>query len=322
MAPRQETIIVRRARAGKQHGAHGGAWKVAFADFTLAMMALFLVLWIMQVADQKERETVVKYLNGELYPSGDINPFDLRNIPSLIDLQGQPSVQQPVVPTPASGDEMRGPALRTHVPEGKWQPKAGMGPKLNAIIPGEFATQVQLEVLARQIQRVVDQAGMGKNVQLAAVPQGIRIRIHDNNEQSMFKVGQAQMRPYFEDLLLALAPVLQQVKNQLIISGHTDSLPYVGRSYTNWELSSERALIARQTIEFGGVRQGQILQVNRMADRVPFIDNEPFNPANRRVEILILTKEASEQIQSLAGGKALFEANEAARFNQPRDRYQ
>ncbi len=100
MAPRQETIIVRRARAGKQHGAHGGAWKVAFADFTLAMMALFLVLWIMQVADQKERETVVKYLNGELYPSGDINPFDLRNIPSLIDLQGQPSVQQPVVPTP------------------------------------------------------------------------------------------------------------------------------------------------------------------------------------------------------------------------------
>lgn len=96
MASKSQEIVIRRVRANKKHAAHGGAWKVAFADFTLAMMAFFMVLWIMQVADQKERETVVKYLNGELYPSGDINPFDLRNIPSIIDLEGQPAMQQPV----------------------------------------------------------------------------------------------------------------------------------------------------------------------------------------------------------------------------------
>ena len=322
MASKSQEIVIRRVRANKKHAAHGGAWKVAFADFTLAMMAFFMVLWIMQVADQKERETVVKYLNGELYPSGDINPFDLRNIPSIIDLEGQPAMQQPVVPSPAHGDEMRGPESRARIPEGKWQARAGMGPKLNAVIPGEYATQAQLEVLARQIRQVVEKAGMGKNVQLDAVPQGIRIRIHDNSEQSMFKVGQAQMRPYFEDLLLALAPLLQQVKNKLTLSGHTDSLPYVGRRYTNWELSSERALIARQTIEFGGVRSDQILQVSGMADKVPFVGEDPYNPANRRVEILILTKEASAQLQSLAGGQELSQASDVASFNQPRDRYQ
>lgn len=321
MAAPTDPIIIRKKPRGTKSATHGGAWKVAFADFTLAMMALFMVLWIIQVADQKEREMVVQYINGDLFSAGEMNPFDISNSPSLIDLQGNMQVQPGAIPTNHAGTDRAGASMHVRVPEGEKQTKAGLGPELNSLVPGEFATQAQLELLARELNQVVEQAQMGANVALQVLPQGIRILIHDSEKQAMFKLGQAQMQPYFEDLLMALAPLLGQVRNGLTVSGHTDALPYVGRNYTNWELSADRALIARQTLEYSGVHPTQLLQVNGMADKVPLIAEDPYHAKNRRIEIMVLTREAAAQLTSLITGQMLPQAVQAADHNQPRARY-
>ncbi|BDM62700.1 chemotaxis protein LafU [Shewanella sp. NFH-SH190041] len=321
MAPRNEPIIIKKRPRGKKHAAHGGAWKVAFADFTLAMMALFMVLWIMQVADPKERKIVVQYMNGGILSVGQMNPFDIANNPSLLDLEGHARATQTPSNTPQNGVARAGNSMFSQIPEGSQAAMAGQGTDLKTLIPGTFANQAQLEVLAKQINKAVKNAHMGANVSLQIVPQGIRIRIHDSKRKAMFKVGQAQMQPYFQDLLLALAPLLHQVKNQLIISGHTDALPYVGHRYSNWDLSAARALVARRTLQFGGVTSNQVLEVNGMADRVPAVPSAPDSPENRRIEILVLTKQASDQLSSMLSGSIVPKAEKIAAANQPIARY-
>ncbi|MBB1268404.1 flagellar motor protein MotB [Shewanella sp. SR44-3] len=330
MLHKNEPIIIKRGRRNKRSASHGGAWKVAFADFTLAMMALFMVLWIMQIADQDERSQIVQYLRGEMYASGAMNPFDVAQSSSIIDFEGSPAIQQAIVTSSGSGPERAGPAMHNNIPAGEEEPNAGQGPELNAMVPGQYDTQAQLVVLARELNRVVQQSSMADNIAVTLVPQGIRILIHDNIDRFMFTRGSAQMQAYFEDLLLALGPVLGQVTNAMVISGHTDSTPYAGTEFTNWELSSKRALLARRVLEFGGVKRNQVIQVTGMADQVAYIPQEPAAAANRRIEVLILTSTTEQLIRDMVGvpaehldaGVNLQDAKLQAELNQPRVRYQ
>ncbi|MCL1126501.1 flagellar motor protein MotB [Shewanella surugensis] len=329
MAKQNEPIVIRKRPRQRRESANSGAWKVAFADFTLAMMALFMVLWIIQMADQTEREQIVQYLQGDMHATGSINPFDLSKSPSMIDLEGAIPIQQAILPASGTGVEKSGPALHNHIPAGIDNPKAGRGPELNAMVPGQFETQAQLEFLAREVDKIIKQVDMGTNVAIQVVPQGIRILVHDNVRQSMFTRGSAKMDPYFEDLLLALGPLLAKVENKISISGHTDSSTYIGKTFTNWELSSQRALMARRVLEYGGVKRNQIVQVTGMADQAPFIVNDPTANANRRIEMLVLTQTAERQIKEMAGfptktigaDPRLEQAKKLAENNRPRTRY-
>ncbi|MDB2387223.1 OmpA family protein [Shewanella sp.] len=328
MAIRPEPIIIRRKKRSKNKASHSGAWKVAFADFTLAMMALFMVLWLIQVSDQQERSMVVQYLKGDLYSTGSINPFDLSQSPSLIDFEGNIAIQQAVLPAAATGVDRSGPAMHNHVPLGEDNVKAGVGPELNALVPGKFETQAQLELLAKEIDKVIKEAGMSNNVDLKIVPQGIRILMHDNEKELMFTRGSAHFKPYFEDLLMALGPTLAKVENKMSISGHTDSSAYAGKLFTNWELSSKRALLARRILEYSGVQRKQVMQVTGMADQAPYIAETPNAAANRRIEVLVMTSIAEEQIKQIMGSshqapksQAINSARQQAQANQPRMRY-
>ncbi len=329
MAINNEPLVIKRRKRKKSKGSHGGAWKVAFADFTLAMMALFMVLWILQIADQQERTMIVQYLNGDMFASGSINPFDLSQSPSMIDLQGSVALQQAIIPATGTGVDRAGPAMHNHIPAGEDNPKAGKGPELNSLVPGQFETQSQLEFLAREVDKVIDLVNLSANVEIRVVPQGIRILVHDNIHQFMFTRGSSDMKPYFEDLLLALGPLLGKVENKISISGHTDSTPYAGKTFTNWELSSQRALLARRVLEYGGVKRNQVIQVTGMADQVPFIIDDPAAAANRRIEMLVLTSSAETQLREMAGlpsqpvtdDSRLTQAQKAAADNQPRTRY-
>jgi len=137
------------------------------------------------------------------------------------------------------------------------------------------------------------------------------------------------MKPYFEDLLMALGPLLGGVENKISISGHTDSTPYAGKTFTNWELSSKRALLARRVLEYAGVKRHQIIQVTGMADQSPYIPNDPAAAANRRIEMLVLTTSAEQQIREMTGlpknetpsSPILKHAQQTAEANQPRTRY-
>ncbi|GIU41546.1 flagellar motor protein MotB [Shewanella algidipiscicola] len=330
MIQKNEPVIINRRKRSKRGGGHGGAWKVAFADFTLAMMALFMVLWIMQIADESERTMIVQYLRGEMNETGPINPFSMNDASSMIDLEGSMAVQQAVIPTQGTGAEKAGPAAYNNVPVGESEPNAGLGPELNAMVPGQYETQAQLTMLARELNRVVQSSEMADNIAITLVPQGIRILIHDNIDQFMFTRGSAKIQPYFEDLLLALGPVLGQITNAMVISGHTDSTPYAGTVFTNWELSSKRALLARRVLEYGGVKRQQVIQVTGMADQVPYVSDEPAAAANRRIEVLILTSSTEQLIRDMVGvpaevldaGVDVQEAKQQAKANQPRVRYQ
>ena len=284
MLHKNEPIIIKRRKRGKRNHGHGGAWKVAFADFTLAMMALFMVLWIMQIADQKERTMIVQYLRGDMNPTGPMNPFELSQSSSIIDLEGNMSIAPPIIPS-------------NSMPRGS----ESEGLEEGALIPGQFDTQAQLTVLARELNRVVQSSSMAENIAVTIVPQGIRILIHDNVNQFMFTRGSAQMQPYFEELLLSLGPILKNITNSMVISGHTDSTPYAGNLFTNWELSSERALLARRVLERGGVKRDQVIQVTGMADQVPYITSDTAAAANRRIEALILTSSAEQLLRGMIG---------------------
>ncbi len=301
MKRQNEPVIIKR-KSNRRHkaAAHGGAWKVAFADFTLAMMALFMVLWVIQMSDREEKEAIASSLRGDLFDAGSINPFDLSWAPSLADMQGDLPIQQSVLPAHATGTDKRGPALHNFIPAGEDNPNAGKGKELNAMIPGDFQTQAQLELLAREINKVIEDAGVESHVKLILVARGIRILIHDDANKDMFARGSYKMSPYFEDLLMALGPSLSKVRNKISISGHTDKQVYAGKNFTNWELSSLRALTARRVLEYAGLGRHQIIQVTGMADQLPMNTEKPLAPENRRIELLILSDEAQKQLMALS----------------------
>lgn len=135
------------------------------------------------------------------------------------------------------------------------------------------------------------------------------------------------MSPYFEDLLMALGPSLSKVQNKMSISGHTDKQVYVGKNFTNWELSSLRALTARRVLEYAGVGRHQVIQVTGMADQQPMNLEKPLAPENRRIELLILSDEAEQQLSALSQlpddlyQSDVNKASDAARQNQYKNRY-
>ena len=301
MKRQNEPLIIKRKSNRRQKAAsHGGAWKVAFADFTLAMMALFMVLWLIQMSDDEEKESIASSLRGDLLDVGSINPFDLSWAPSLVDMQGDIAIQQSVLPAHATGTERRGPALHNFIPAGEDSPNAGKGKDLNAMIPGKFETQAQLELLAKEINEVIEDAEIESHVKLILVAQGIRILIHDDANKDMFGKGSYKMSAYFEDLLMALGPSLSKVHNKMSISGHTDKQVYASKNFTNWELSSLRALTARRVLEYAGVDRHQVIQVTGMADQLLMNLEQPLAPENRRIELLILSDDAEQQLKALS----------------------
>jgi chemotaxis protein MotB len=277
-------IIVRRRSKKAHDDAHGGAWKVAFADFTLAMMALFMVLWIVQPQNQGET------LAGDMAPNpmvdGGAGIFDGRSR-SPLDLDGVP-VQ--VNRRTAESNEATRPQSRSDD---------------NATIPGE-AAPMDLRELARMMEVLALQLDAEANIEVQVVPQGLRILIKDDQQRFMFERGSARLDPHFQQLLNRLAGVLAPIDNKLIISGHTDATAYRDNShYNNWNLSGDRALRARNVMVDAGLPSGNILQVTAQADGMPLRPDTPEDGANRRIEILLLTAQAESLYRELFGDAQL-----------------
>ncbi|ROQ25892.1 flagellar motor protein MotB [Gallaecimonas pentaromativorans] len=317
-----ETVIIKRKRRSGHEEQSGGAWKVAFADFTLALMSLFLVLWLLSVTNQKERNVLASNLRDYSVFDQSKNPFDLSNSPFPIDLEGQPAIVERVAAQLlTSGDRKSGISMYSQVPKGDVEPGKGQGPKLDSIIDGDFQSPESLAVLAAVIKEMAKQLTASNNLDVEVVPQGLRISIQDDKNRQMFARGSVNMSPFFEDLLMALAPVFQHVKNGMVISGHTDSIPYQSNQYSNWELSGDRALMARRVLEVGGMPKQRVLQVAAMSDRTPVDKSHPDASDNRRIEILLLTKKAQASLLSIFDrqqpGNALTQADKAAKANEP-----
>jgi len=301
MASNLEQIVVkRRHRRGPREGG-GGAWKVAFADFTLAMMALFLVFWLMEVANPKERYKIAAHLRDYTILDKEANPFDIRNSPYPVDLGGNPSTLAEAAPEYTTSIEP--------------------GALYDELQVGHFESSEQMMELARFIHRMMVDMGAADSVQIEVVPQGLRVLIRDNDKQQMFARGSAQITPFFEQLLLRLAPIFVKVQNKVMLSGHTDSSNYPSNQYTNWELSGARALKARQVLESGGMPKDRIAEVVALADRMLANPQDPLAGSNRRIELLILTGKADHELAALFNrhdpGSALSQAVKQAQLAVP-----
>lgn len=290
----QTTIIKRSGKKG--HGAHhGGAWKVAFADFTLAMMALFMVLWIVNSTPQEEREEVAAMLNS--YSIFDGNIF----APIHSFGEGMGKI------LPGSGKILEQAARNAVQAQSPFifpadeivnQIKVDQ-PSLDEVLE---QSRQEMEDLARIILKITESYDAGTNLQMEIIPQGLRILIQDDQSREMFQRGSAALTPFFNDLLTELAPVFGQIDNNIIITGHTDAAPYRAEAaYNNWNLSGDRALAARRILQQAGLPAKKILQVNAMADQMLLDPNDPMGAANRRIEIMVLTKTASDSLYQFFG---------------------
>lgn len=333
MANDHPIIIIKKKKGGHHDESHGGAWKVAFADFAIAMMAFFMVLWIMEIASQEEREEIQYQLqNSSVFDSMD-NLFDIRNSPFPIDFGGQASPFENPVQSKFNGPNALGPSLHQQLPEGEIAANAGRGRQLNSMLKGQYLTTSQLSMLANEVSQMAEALSASSNLVLELVPQGLRILIQDTDHHSMFSRGSAVITPFFEDMLFELAPMLGQIKNRLVISGHTDNTHYRSKTYSNWNLSGDRALAARQFMVDTGLPPENVMQVVAMAERMLIDEKHPTSGQNRRIEIMVLTPEADAQLAMLFGkggsqqlsqsqaphhqGLALEQARHFAETNQP-----
>ena len=280
----KKTTIIRRQIKKSHAGHHGGAWKVAFADFTLAMMALFMTLWIVNSVSESDREEIVAALNEQSIFFGGGIMAPLSHLP-----------QKVVTPADSRSNEQVKAAKPAQLKETQEASSAAMRMKQKSAR--------ELGELANSINEIALKAHMESNLEMEIVPQGLRILIKDNQKRSMFERGSATIMPFFRALLTELTPIFNSLDNKLIITGHTDAMRYRGAGYNNWNLSGDRALSARRVMEQAGMPGDKVMQVSAMADRVLLDANNPAGANNRRIEIMVLTHSAADTLYQFFGAQ-------------------
>jgi len=273
-----EATIVKRGGGKHAHDEHGGAWKVAFADFCLALMALFLVLWLIASREQQNLKKIVR----DATDSG------------MLEGMGH----KPSIASEPSGSMIERFQLPTAGSRGSNDPGAPSQPRVAYESPAELAA------LSKALGEMSREAGLAANVDTVITPTGLRVMLHDTDRQGMYMRGSALPTGRFVKLLRKMGPLFAQMENQMLIVGHTDSSRFAGPDsggYSNWALSTDRALSARAELLGGGMRAETVLQVVGMAERAPIDAREPLAGVNRRIELLILTTAQSRAVAGMFG---------------------
>ena len=280
-----QLLIIRRVKRGHGGGHHGGAWKVAYADFVTAMMAFFLVMWLVGTTTKVQKGAIAEYFKNpsmqaghSMVPSQSMGPGGEAN--SLVQLSA--------VTTPSSGDT------------GTQLSKPEMTPS-DIEKAAREQEKKQLEALMQDLKEAIDKSQalqpFKDQLLLDITPEGLRIQIVDKQSRPMFDSGSTTLKPYTGDILHELASFLNSVPNKVSLSGHTDTAPYNGGDgYSNWELSSGRANAARRALVAGGMQEKKVALVIGLADSVLFDKNDPRNPINRRISIVVMNKAAEKAV--------------------------
>jgi chemotaxis protein MotB len=275
----EEAVIKRGGRRHDDEG-HGGAWKVAFADFCLALMALFLVLWLMAARQQQALQNIVRDATSGL-------------------LQGQGL--KPELATGPKGSLIE----RFQLPRSGDGPSRGPGGASGARV--SYESPSDLAALSHALAEMSADAGLSSNLATVVTPAGLRVMLHDTDRQGMFMRGSPLPTPRFARLLRKMGPLFEQMQNQMLIVGHTDSVQYTDSrhgAYSNWTLSSNRAMAARAELLGGGMRPDSVLQVVGMAERAPLEPKDTSAAVNRRIELLILTRAQAGSVAAMFGTPA------------------
>lgn len=333
--PDGKTIIIIKKVSG-HGGHHGGAWKVAFADFVTAMMALFMVLWLVNSAAEPTRERIASYFRKPgIFQKGSGNPMEMGGggiLPDMFSPQtdgnSQIQVSDRIYTVDATSgrvrelyDEGQGAKEHRYAPKIEGDDARGLSEeeiytKKEEISRESDIEQKKLEELKTEIEKMLENSGSDESmegilgeVEIKVDQRGLVIEIMDTEKTSMFRSGQVQILSEAESKLSEIARVIQSVPNPIDIEGHTDSSPFKGarsKVYDNWNLSSDRAHAARRVLEGAGFKKGQIARVVGYADERPRDLENSLNPANRRITI---SMRYSERAKEALEGTQTFETS-------------
>ena len=278
-----QPIIIKKVKKGG-HAAHGGAWKIAYADFVTAMMAFFLLMWLLGSTTDGDKKGIADYFGSPLKVAmaggsgaGDASSVvkgggtDLTRTNGQVK-QGDIDVKRKTLQLKAlKADQRRAEVARLESLKKKVEDVLAANPKLAAL-----QSQIRLEMTR----------------------DGLRIQIVDEQNRAMFDSGSAVVKPYMRELLREIGLVLAEVPNRLTLEGHTDAQPFGAgeRGYSNWELSSDRANASRRELGAGGLPEDRVLLVQGLASSVLFDPADPLNPVNRRISILVMNRDAEDRL--------------------------
>jgi chemotaxis protein MotB len=277
----QEPVIKKIKKGG--HGHHGGSWKIAYADFVTAMMAFFLLMWLVASLNKAQKAAIADYFKQPLK----VALFGGKNL-------GDRQIN--VKDGGPTASEIKGQIQATDKPLKNQKKAADTGDSNNIEIK-------KLEALKAEINLSIQQdpalAGLKKQLLMDVVSDGLRIQLIDNKNKPMFEVGSDKINPQILPILTNIAKLLNSVPNKITIQGHTDAHPYYNPDeldYTNWELSTQRANAARRALVKAGLIENKVMMVTGFSSTVLLDKANPLNPENRRISIIVMKKIAEDKI--------------------------
>ena len=285
-------IIIKRVKKVSGGGHQGGAWKIAYADFVTAMMAFFLLMWLLQSSSKASLEGIAEYFR----------------MPLKVALQGGPAVatSDSVIKGGGGRDLTRkqGQVKPVDSPKGK-QKLVDIKDAQRALDRAEAA---RLEDLKARIEKAIEGSPTLRQFKnqllLDITTEGLRVQIVDEQNRPMFASSKAELHPYAKQILKEIGQMLNGVTNKISLSGHTDAVPYPNgeKSYSNWELSSDRANASRRELVAGGMDETKLMRVVGLASASLFDKKNPLNPINRRISIIVMNKKAEADAMKDGGG--------------------
>jgi chemotaxis protein MotB len=277
-------IIVKRIKKGGG-GGHGGAWKIAYADFVTAMMAFFLLMWLLGSTTKGDLQGIADYFQTPLKVamaggsgSGDSSSVLKGGGRDLTRSNGQ--VQK---------SDNRDKSRKTYNLKAAQAEMARM-------------EQQKLQALKARIDAAIESNPALKQYKnqllIDITTEGLRIQVVDEQNRPMFALAKAELQPYTKEILLEIGRLLNGIPNKISLSGHTDATPFQGgeKGYSNWELSADRANASRRALVAGGMDETKVLRVVGLSSAVPLNKDEPTDPINRRISIIVMNKNAEEAI--------------------------
>lgn len=273
MADDAAPIIIKKIKKGG-HGAHGGAWKVAYADFVTAMMAFFLLLWLLSVSTDEQKAAIAEYFTPTV---------GLKDSKGIGFEGGEKPIEEG-----SKKDDLTPMGIVFGAPTVGPDNKKSDVYKETVLEEEARMFETVVEDMQQQIQEDEELDDLRENILIEETPEGIKITLMDKNNRSMFKAGTAEMLPHAKVILGKVSKMIYRMPQRLAIAGHTDSSPTKDKDYTNWELSADRANASRRFLRESGVLPERFEKVTGKADQELIDPNNPTSPVNRRITIILL----------------------------------
>jgi chemotaxis protein MotB len=277
-----QPIIIKKIKKNG-HGHHGGAWKIAYADFVTAMMAFFLLMWLLGSTTEGDKKGIADFFGS----------------PLKVALGGGSGSGDSSQVIKGGGEDLS----RTHgqVKKGDIESQRTTINLLALKAEQRAAEKARLEELKQRVEDVLAAspklASMQSQIRLDMTSEGLRIQIVDADNRPMFDSGSSLVKPYMRELLQLIGSVLGDVPNRLTLEGHTDAQPFGSgeRGYSNWELSADRANASRRELIAGGLPDARVLRVQGLSSSRPMDNTDPLSPTNRRISIIVMNRDAEDR---------------------------